>query len=114
MAIKTYFEWTVEFINEDDDIFDSDFSETLGYFSDHLGQLAKGNNHDEEGNRIDLGLVVTDTRGRRSWAYLWMDGDTLKLPDYSEDSGGVDVKKIPKRFHDELARELRKLNKVTK
>lgn len=87
------YEWTLETI-VDDEIADSDFSDTLTF-----------NKEDLSGN--DLGLVrnegneangITD----RYWAYI-KDG---KLPEYFSDSQGEINIKVPQRFHKDLSKYL--------
>lgn len=107
------YEWTVEWIDEHDDIYNSDFCQKLKGFKRYVDLKIQGKTDDEDTVRVDIGLVIDDANGNRSWAYLWMDGDTLKLPDHSEDSFGRPKRKIPKRFHDELAKVLAKPNKAT-
>lgn len=91
MAMQVKYEWTMEII-EDDEIVDSDFSDSLSFDKSRL-----------EGN--DLGLVrnegnenegVTD----RLWAYV-KDG---KLPQFFSNANGLPTGyKVPVRFHNELA-----------
>ncbi len=92
MSQKVNYEWTLEAIDEFDDISDSEFSEKLSAFAD------------AELNGKDIGLVrnegtEADGLTDRYWAYI-KDG---KLPEFFSDDQGREVNiKVPQRFHEEL------------
>jgi hypothetical protein len=56
-------------------------------------------NKPDTGTRHAIVLVRDDDEGR-SWAYV-SDG---KLPDRFTDANGTDAAKVPKRYHEELAK----------
>jgi len=97
--MTVYYEWDVEEIDENDDIQDH-------YHCDSYAS-AKAINEavPAEGTSMTSCIVLVrdddNTRtGCRSWAYL-EDG---KLPEYFEDAHGVEIAKVPKRFHAEIAK----------
>jgi hypothetical protein len=97
MANKIDYEWTLEEINEDGDIIDSDFNDKLSNF----------NKANLDGK--DLGLVRnewSDENGLeyRYWAYV----KNGKLPETFEDGAGHKISiKVPKKFHKELKQYLK-------
>lgn len=46
-------------------------------------------------------VLVRDDDDRRAWAYV-EDG---KLPEFFEDANGVEYRRVPKRFHAEVAKQ---------
>lgn len=91
MKNEIIYEWTLEELDPDGDIIDSDFSDTLtfdDYDPDiHALGLVRNTGNDRDG--------VTD----RLWAYV----KNGELPVYFADSMGVDSSlRVPQRFHDEL------------
>lgn len=79
------YEWDIETTDADGDIIDHNHR-------DKLNEYRK-----EELESGDLVLVRTDSEGR-SWAYV----ENRELPEYFQDSFGVNIAKVPKRFHEEL------------
>jgi hypothetical protein len=61
--------------------------------------LADSKEQPPEGCRFEIVLVRDDDNGR-SWAYV-EDG---KLPEFCKDAYDCNAGKVPKRFHDEVAR----------
>lgn len=95
MRTEVIYEWTLETL-VDGDIVDSDFSDTLSFFTKedlnnkHLGLVRN------EGNEIE-GLVS------RLWAYV-EDG---KLPEiFTNEQGLPTAYLVPKRFHSDLKKYL--------
>lgn len=94
--MTVYYEWDVEEVDEHDDIQDHYHSETYAA-AKAIHELP--NIEDGHISRIVLIRDDDNTRtGCRAWAYL-EDG---KLPEYFEDAHGVEIAKVPKRFHDEV------------
>ncbi len=94
MKNEIIYEWTVENIDEDGDIQDSHFADTI---TDVLLMI------DEDYPRNDIGLIRkegNDADGVQEIYYAYLkDG---KLPDVFTDSGGNDVGiKVPSRFINE-------------
>jgi hypothetical protein len=50
--------------------------------------------------------IVLDTHDSRSWAYV--DMDAMTLPEWFEDAAGRNTRKVPKRFHDELSKAIKR------
>jgi hypothetical protein len=98
--MAVHYEWDVEEIDEHDDVQDHYHSATYAEAkATHELVPAEGTNMT---SRIVLVRDDDNTRtGCRAWAYIQDDG---KLPDYFEDAHGVEVAKVPKRFHEEVAR----------
>lgn len=76
---KKIYEWTVEEIDDNGDIVDSDFYDEFP----GLPECGK-----------DIGVVCYDLGGR-FWAYV----DDGELPQYFEDAFGRKGPKVPARFH---------------
>lgn len=95
MAI--FYEWDVELVEEyedgDNDIHDHFHQLT---FADCLKQAAQ---EPQAGCRWDVVLVCNDNQGR-SWAYL----EGGKLPEHFMDAYDTPTRKVPQRFHNEVAR----------
>jgi|SRR5215831_6089393 len=105
------YEWVVEEIDPNDEY--EDIQETSAW-EKYIDALGSAEWVRREGLRADIVLVRdegddVDGLTDRSWAYLEKDGT---LPTYFANSGGVDTTvKVPKRFHQEVARhkQLKKL-----
>lgn len=97
--MTVYYEWDVEEVDEHDDV--QDHYHTDSYASAKAIHAAVPGEGTNMTSRIVLIRDDDNTRtGQRAWAYL-EDG---KLPEYFEDAHGVEVAKVPKRFHEEVAR----------
>lgn len=95
--MTVYYEWDVEEVDEHDDI--TDHNHTTSYAeAKRINDLSS-----DAGTTSRIVLVRDDDNTRtgcRSWAYL-EDGE---LPEYFEDAHGVEIAKVPKRFHAEVAK----------
>lgn len=90
MKTKVVYEWSLETIDENEDIIDSDFSDKP--FAE-IGETQRMCLVRNEGNEID---GLTD----RYWAYV-VDG---KLPEYFEDGSGYEIDiKVPDKYHTQLS-----------
>lgn len=102
--MSVYYEWDIEEIDEFEDIIDHDFQYALAdFYSEQLGSLANESRYrlvlvrnvyaqDDEGDLID-----------RDWAYAERGDDgLLRMPGRFGDYGNG--AKVPKRFHEELAK----------
>lgn len=94
------YEWDVETVadgdsaeNEDGEILDHNHCESYA----EARRIA--DMEPEDGTRHVIVLVRDDDEGR-SWAYLDEDG---KLPEYFEDAYNQPVRKVAKKFHEEVA-----------
>lgn len=97
MRNTTYYEWDYEVIDSDSgDVLDHWHEDSLSDFGRPLEENERLLLVRNEGNEIE---GLTD----RLWAYV-KDG---KLPEYFSNAEGNEVGyKVPKRFHDELAKYL--------
>jgi hypothetical protein len=107
------YEWDVEkielFEDGEDEVFDHDHSDKLDrYVSEALDQK-------EPGFEFRLVLVRDDDSSAilgRTWAYAYPHPkskyEELHLPEYFVDAFGHEETKVPKRFHEEIARWGRK------
>lgn len=87
------YEWVIETLDSDGNIEDVDHSDSFPGMPNECREVA----------------VVCDDYSThpmlRSWAYI-KDG---LLPEYFEDAGGLDTRKVPKKYHKELAKGLHDL-----
>jgi hypothetical protein len=95
---KQHIEWLLEELvdgSEDADIHDVSHADSYA----GIMALAKGCEHCRIGLVIDKwnAALMSDDRG---WAYI-VDG---KLPERFTDAGGVEMVKVPAKYHNELAR----------
>ena len=91
MKTKVTYEWIFEELDEDGNIVDCDFSDTLTSANNNLDGYDFGLVRNE-GNEV---YGITD----RYWAYV-KDG---KLPEYFQNGGGHTIKiKVPQKYHKEL------------
>ncbi|NVO13876.1 MAG: hypothetical protein HXX10_07555 [Rhodoplanes sp.] len=102
--MPTCYEWDIEAVDAHGDIQDHDHSNQLDYDSAYLRKaLAR------DGYHLVLVRDVCDAGGSvedRSWAYV----DDNRLPELFDDLQGTG-KKVPKRFHVELAAAIANLPK---
>lgn len=95
--MTVYYEWDVEEVDEHDDIIDHHHTDS------YAKAKAINETPSDEGITSRIVLVRDDDNTRtgcRAWAYM----EGSELPEYFEDANGVEVAKVPKRFHDEVAR----------
>lgn len=99
------YEWDVELVNtittdecEEGEIIDHNFFNTSKECVDYVLKYPTPVN-----NKLEIVLVL-DTHDGRSWAYV--DMETMTLPEWFEDAAGCETRKVPKRFHLELAKSL--------
>lgn len=95
--MTVYYEWDVEEVDEHEDV------QHHNHTSSYAEAKAIAATPDEAGMTSRIVLVRDDdsTRtGCRAWAYM-EDGE---LPEWFEDASGVEIAKVPKRFHAEVAR----------
>lgn len=104
MAVS--YEWDVECADQHGDINDHDHSAKL---APHAAIAKAGGQMSEGSNDLSLVLVRdvcdpdTGSVEEREWAYV-VKG---KLPEYFTDGVDAEGIKVPKRFHEELARVIR-------
>lgn len=92
--MTVYYEWDVEEVDKYGDIQDH-------YHSDNYSKCLKWYNTqsaNESSGFTSRIVLVRDDDKSRSWAYM-VNGD---LPLHFEDANGIEVAKVPKRFHDEV------------
>ncbi len=95
--MKTYYEWTLEELDEHEDIVDVNFWDTLDQCKSQLTELGSS-------LRLGVNKRVYDEYGE--WgelvdrAYAYVDPATMALAATFEEDGC----KVPKRFHTELTR----------
>lgn len=96
---SVFYEWDVEEVtdcetpeNEEGEVMEHWHQES---YADCLDHVARGVN---AGMRYEVVLVCNDPECR-SWAY--MDGN--KLPEYFEDAYQHSTRRVPQRFHKEVA-----------
>lgn len=95
-----HYEWDVEEVDPHGDIQDHFHS---GSFAQ--AKVVNDSPAIEEGYTSRIVLIRDDDNARtgcRAWAYL-KDG---RLPEYFEDASGVEIARVPKRFHDEVSKNL--------
>jgi hypothetical protein len=88
------YEWDIETADEFGDVEDHDASEKLRPYHLDLEPTQK------------LVLVCDNWEGGwmyRSWAYV----EDFKLPEFLVDAYGTEARRVPQRFHKELAKSLR-------
>jgi hypothetical protein len=103
------YEWDVEEVVEygdDEDIIDHTFVDTA---ADAFRAMSSATRGEKDGqpvtflSRMVLVCNILDDDGdllERGWAYVEEDGT---LPPHFEDAYLVEIRKVPQRFHDELA-----------
>jgi hypothetical protein len=100
------YEWDIEEVQAVD-AKDAEENEVLGHnFLDSAAEgialLQKGKPSADE--RFEMVLVLTTDSGR-SWAYV--DMDAMTLPEYFCDAAWAETRKVPKKFHAELAKAIK-------
>ena len=103
MRRKTVYEWDVETVDCNGDVYDHEHDDRL---SGLVGDLEVSAEERARGFTKRLVLVRDVWCGRarsgRTWAYV--DHDSWSLPERFEDAYGEQCAKVPKRFLQELAR----------
>jgi hypothetical protein len=94
------YEWDVELV---EDVDEDEEKEILEHF--HQTSFAECfdfvvKNPPASGTCYQI-VLVRDDDDRRAWAYL---EDNKALPEQFEDADGRDYAKVPKRFHDQVAK----------
>ena len=92
--MTVYYEWDVEEVDQHGDIQDHNHSET---YAEAKKFYAMPPGNPGMTSRI---VLVRDDDKCRAWAYM----ENGTLPEHFEDANGVEVAKVPKRFHDEVSR----------
>lgn len=99
------YEWDVERVttrdtadHEEGEVIDHHFQESA------MGCIECIKNSAGDGLEWRIVLVL-DTQDGRSWAYV--DPDEMTLDTHLEDAYGKKTRKVPRRFHDELAKALK-------
>ncbi len=96
MKSRIEYEWCYETVDEEGDIIDNNFADTLMEFTDNAktNQLCLVRNEGDEINGLE----------DRFWAYV----KDSKLPEWFEDGAGEEIGiKVPQRFHNELLKYLK-------
>lgn len=107
--MTVYYEWDVE------EVADADMTSCGQDFAkddvmEHWHQTSYkdclsfvNNTPPEQNTRYDI-VLVRDDDDRRAWAYMQDDGT---LPEYFCDADGQEYKKVPKRFHEVVKKNLK-------
>jgi hypothetical protein len=98
---KLKYEWDVEEVDSDEDC--PDVMEH--YFQASAKECVEFIKKPPPAERRWNVVLVLDDQDSRSWAYV--DMDTMKLPEYFENAEGRNTRRVPVRFHDELAKAVR-------
>ena len=95
------YEWDVEDIllyeNDDSDVLDHSFQTSASDCLKFMKESTPTGTHWEM-------VLVLDNQDQRQWAYV--DMKTMKLPEYFIDAMGTQTRKVPQKFHAELAKSV--------
>ena len=99
----TQYEWDVEKVTTIDTA-DHEEGEVIEHFHQTSAQDCIKHTQQPAGDGCEWRIVlVLDTQDGRSWAYV---NDDMTLDTHFEDAYERKTRKVPKRFHEELAKAL--------
>ena len=105
--MAVFYEWDCEEVSDiDQPGFDKDDVIEHWHSRTYKEALAMSKTEPTEGSRWDI-VLVRDDDDRRAWAYM-SDGENGTLPEWFCDADGLEYKRVPKRFFNEVTHAHRK------